>query len=167
MKGVIFMTRKTMTIGLKSITALLAMLILFFFFVDLPSIGQAIAKQNTEYAWAYWPWLIGAWVFMLPILTAFIPAWQIFDTIREKGKAFCHENAGRFRLMGHCAMAAGIIFLCLMLIMTFQRASSAPLLIVVTPLVLLFFLALSFICRVFSHLVEEAAELKEENELTI
>ena len=54
------MTRKTMTIGLKSITALLAVLILFFFFVDLPSIGQAIARQNPEFAWAYWPWLIGA-----------------------------------------------------------------------------------------------------------
>lgn len=161
------MTRKTMTIGLKSITALLAVLILFFFFVVLPSIGQAIARQNPEFAWAYWPCLIGAWVFMLPILTAFLPAWQVFDTIREKGKAFCHENASRFRLIGHCAMAAGIIFLCLIMIMTFRGAGSAPLVIAVTPLVLLFFLALSFVCHVFSHLVHEAAELKDENELTI
>lgn len=161
------MTRKTMTLGLKTITVLLAVLILFFFFVDLPIIGQGMALRTPEYAWAYWPCLIWAWVFMLPILTALIPAWQIFDTIREKGKAFCHENTGRFRLMGRCAMAAGVIFLCGMLIMAFRKAGSAPLVLVVTPLVMLFFLALSFICHVFSHLVEDAAELKEENELTI
>lgn len=161
------MNRKTMVIGLKSIAALLAALILFFFFVDLPIIGQAMAQQNPEFAWAYWPCLIWAWVFMLPILTALIPAWQIFDTIREKGKAFCHENACRFRLIGHCATAAGVIFLCGMLIIAFRGAGSAPLFFLVTPLVVLFCFALAFVCHVFSHLVEEAAELKEENELTI
>lgn len=161
------MNRNTMTLVLKGMVAGLCLLVMLFFFLFLPMFGRQMAQHNPEYAWAYWPCLIWAWAFILPILTAAFPAWQIFDSLRAKGKAFCRENAHRFHLIGHCAGAAAVIFLAGMLVLAAKGAGSAPLAFLITPLVVLAGSAFAFICHVMGRLVAESADMKEENELTI
>lgn len=161
------MKRKTMVTGLKAMVLVLAAMAACFFFVFLPQMGSAIKTAAPEYAWAFWPCLIWAWVFSLPVWIAAFPAWHIFGTLAEKGNAFCRENAHRFHLIGYCALAAGLIFLAGMLILACKGAGSAPLAFVITPLVVLAGSCFSFACHVMGHLVMESADLQEENQLTI
>lgn len=161
------MNRNMMVMGLKGLVILFGVMVLVFFFVFVPQLGREMALAAPEYAWAFWPCLIFAWVFMLPIVAAAFPAWQIFDSLREKGRAFCRENAHRFHLIGHFSTAAAVIFLAGILLLAAQGAGSAPLMFLIMPLVVLAGCAFAFACHVMGKLVEESADMKEENELTI
>ena len=138
-----------------------------FFFAFVPFYGQEIVRCDAEFAWAYTPCLLWAWAFALPIMIAFVPAWKIVSTIAEKHGSFRAENARRFRLLSVLCAADGVIFPAGMLVLAFMGAGSAPLTIVITPLVMLICFALALVFYVLHRLVAEAAQLREENELTI
>ena len=61
------MKTKTMTNLLRLVLIAAAALCGVFFFLCLPSYGQEIVQADPEFAWAYWPCLVWAWLFALPI----------------------------------------------------------------------------------------------------
>ena len=67
------MKTKTMTNLLRLVLIAAAALCGVFFFLCLPSYGQEIVQADPEFAWAYWPCLVWAWLFALPIFGAMIP----------------------------------------------------------------------------------------------
>lgn len=75
------MKTKTMTNLLRLVLIAAAALCGVFFFLCLPSYGQEIVQADPEFAWAYWPCLVWAWLFALPIFGAMIPGWRIFGSI--------------------------------------------------------------------------------------
>ena len=60
-----------------------------------------------------------------------------------------------------------MIFLAGILLLAAQGAGSAPLMFLIMPLVVLAGGGFAFACHVMGKLVEESADMKEENELTI
>lgn len=161
------MKRKSMVMGLRGIVMMLVILCGLFFFVLLPAEGRNLTELEKDLAWAYWPCLIWAWLFALPVFGAAVPAWQIFGTLKEKGKAFCHENSRRFRLMALCCWCAAFIFLAGLVVLGSMGVGSGPLWFAVAPMLLLGLCAFGFACYAMSRLVQESAEIKEENELTV
>lgn len=161
------MKRQTMVALLRAIVIILAALCVLLFFVLLPMEGKMTAEVTPEYAWAYWPCLIFAWVFCVPVLGIAVPAWQIFGTLKEKGRAFCHENARRFRIMALCAWAAAVIFAVGVVMLAVAGVGSGPLWFSLTPLLLLGLVSFGFACYAMSRLVRESAEMQEENRLTV
>lgn len=161
------MKRKSMATILQVILVVLAALGLLFFFVVLPVVGKGMAESAPEFGHMYWPCLLWAWVFALPVFAALVPAWQIFGTIREKGKAFCHENARRFHLISLCAFASGTVVLCGLIGLALVGTGSAPLFFLVGPAAIAACGVVGFACYVMSRLVQETAEMREENELTV
>lgn len=138
-----------------------------FFFLFLPFYGQDTVRYAPEFAWAYWPCLIWAWAFAVPIFWAMVPAWRVCGSIAVKGMAFTGENARDLRTVSRLAFADAVIFPAGMLIVAYLGAGSAPLTLLITPLVTFFCLAAGIVLYVLSRLVADAAALREDNDLTI
>ena len=161
------MSRKTMSVLLRIILLVLVTLGLLFFFAFLPFYGAEMAQVNPEYEWAYIPCLVWAWVFALPLFIAAVPIWRIFGTIRKKGEAFSSKNAKRFLIIAALFCCSGFLFVGGMLAVAWMGAGSAPLTLVIAPMVFLITNTAGFLCYVLSRLVQESAEIREENELTV
>ena len=143
------------------------LLLVVFFFLFLPFYGQDTVRYAPEFAWAYWPCLIWAWAFAVPIFWAMVPAWRVCGSIAVKGMAFTGENARDLRTVSRLAFADAVIFPAGMLIVAYLGAGSAPLTLLITPLVTFFCLAAGIVLYVLSRLVADAAALREDNDLTI
>ena len=142
-------------------------LLAVFFFLFLPFYGTDTVRAAPEFAWAYWPCLVWAWAFAVPIFWAMVPAWRVCGSIAVKGMAFTGKNARDLRTVSRLAFADAVIFPAGMLIVAYLGAGSAPLTLLITPLVTFCCLAAGIVLYVLSRLVADAAALREDNDLTI
>ena len=161
------MNTKTMTTLLRAVLLAAAVLCGIFFLWFLPSYGQGVQQADPEFTWAYWPCLIWAWLFALPIFGAMLPCWRIFGSISAPEGAFTRRNARDMRSISRLAFADALIFPAGMFVLGFMRAGSAPLTIVITPMVIFCCAAVGIVCYVLSRLIGDAAALREENDMTI
>ena len=129
--------------------------------------GTDTVRAAPEFAWAYWPCLVWAWAFAVPIFWALVPAWRVCGSIAVKGMAFTGKNARDLRTVSRLAFADAVIFPAGMLIVAYLGAGSAPLTLLITPLVTFCCLAAGIVLYVLSRLVADAAALREDNDLTI
>lgn len=162
------MSKKSMTGWLRAALIVGAMLLGAIFFCLLPQYGQYMAKvEAPEFAYAYWPCLIWAWAFALPVFVALIPAWKVVSSISAPDGAFTRSNVRSLHLIAMLAFADAVIFPAGMLIVGAMGAGSPGLVVLVTPAVMFLCAAAGLVCLVLSRLVDEAVCLREENDLTI
>ena len=79
---------------------------IFFWF--LPQLGRGIALADPEYAWAFWPCLIFAWLFAVPVFWAMAALWAVFGRI-GRGDAFCMENARAMATVSRLAFSDAVL----------------------------------------------------------
>lgn len=108
-----------------------------------------------------------AWLFALPIFGAMLPCWRIFGSISAPEGAFTRRNARDMRSISRLAFADALIFPAGMFVLAFMGAGSAPLTIIITPMVIFCCAAVGIVCYVLSRLIGDAAALREENDMTI
>ena len=161
------MKKTTMTRLLHAVLIAAVLLAGLFFFAWLPMMGREMAAAEPELAWAYWPCLIWAWIFALPIFAAVYPAWLVFSSISRSEGAFTRQNAVCLRVIAILAFADAVIFPAGMVTVAIMGAGSAPLAVVCTPAVMFVCAAVGIAALVLSHLVDDAAEMKEDQDLTI
>lgn len=82
------MKTKTMSALLRAVLLAAGALLAVFFFLFLPFYGTDTVRAAPEFAWAYWPCLVWAWAFAVPIFWALVPAWRVCGSIAVKGMAF-------------------------------------------------------------------------------
>ena len=146
------------------IVAALVCAAVFFWF--LPELGRGIAKTDPEYAWAFWPCLIFAWLFAVPVFWAMGRMWDVFGRI-GRGAAFCKENAAAMRTVSRLAffdavlVPAGIITLALL------GVGSPGLMVLAMPLGTMACALVGVMAMALSRLVADAATLQDENDLTV
>ena len=104
------MKTKTMSALLRAVLLAAGLLLVVFFFLFLPFYGQDTVRYAPEFAWAYWPCLIWAWAFAVPIFWAMVPAWRVCGSIAVKGMAFTGKNARDLRTVSRLAFADAVIF---------------------------------------------------------
>lgn len=120
------MKTKTMTNLLRLVLIAAAALCGVFFFLCLPSYGQEIVQADPEFAWAYWPCLVWAWLFALPIFGAMIPGWRIFGSISAPGGAFTRKNSRDMQRISVLAFADALVFPAGMLTIGIMGAGQRP-----------------------------------------
>ena len=152
---------------LRAVLLAAGALLAVFFFLFLPFYGTDTVRAAPEFAWAYWPCLVWAWAFAVPVFWAMVPAWRVCGSIAVKGMAFTGKNARDLRTVSRLAFADAVIFPAGMLIVAYLGAGSAPLTLLITPLVTFCCLAAGIVLYVLSRLVADAAALREDNDLTI
>lgn len=132
--------------------------------VVLVRFGHRLCLERGQ-AELFVPCLIFFLITLLAVYAALYLAWRIFASI-GRDQSFSEANARRLRLMAWLACGDAVAYLL-----------SLPALAWVTsiqPLTVLVLLGLSFVglsltvaCACLSHLVKKAADLKQEQELTI
>jgi len=162
------MKKTTMTHLLHAVLIVGAVLLAGLFFWAVPTYGKYMAQvEAPEFAYAYWPCLIWAWCFAVPVFAALVPAWRVCSSISAPEGAFTCSNARCLRWIAYLAFADGVIFPAGMLIVGAMGAGSPGLVVMVTPAVMLFCVAVGIAFLCLSYLVDDAAKLREENDLTI
>ena len=84
------MKTKTMSALLRAVLLAAGLLLVAFFFLFLPFYGQDTVRYAPEFAWAYWPCLIWAWAFAVPIFWAMVPAWRVCGSIAIQHRYHSH-----------------------------------------------------------------------------
>lgn len=131
----------------------------------LPAIGRDIVVDYPEFSNRYWPWLAFLWATGLPCFVVLVLGWQIADAI-GRDRSFTLSNARRLTWISRLA-AGDAAFL-------FAGNAALVLLNMHHPGVFLAMMAVVFAgaavavaAACLSHLVQKAAALQEQSDLTI
>ncbi len=159
------MNQKRIANVLKICSVAAAMVGLLFFLWYIPLIINQIADDIPEAAWLRWPGTIGMWVIGLLCYLALWKFWQICTNIGADN-SFCAANARSMKHIGLLAFLAaalilgGCIFLCC--IDYFGAPIALPAFLAISAA-----LGVGILSIALSGLIQNAARLKEENDLTI
>lgn len=159
------MNQKKIADGLKFFSVIVAAVGAVFFFWYAPRMADKYAALSSGGEALKWPGLIGIWVIGLLCYLALGEFWKICTRIGDDD-SFCKKNARSMQIIALLAFLAAI----LLLVGGVIRACLGFLeLLNAVKLFFVIFIAcgLGVLCLALARLIENAAKLKEENDLTI
>ena len=159
------MNHNKLALQLKTVIIGVAIFGLLVYLWIVPTLGQNFANMFPECAYAYWPWLIFIWATGIPCYGALIFAWNIAGRIGQDN-SFSVENGISMKRIAKLASADGIFFF-LGNIVLLLAGINHPSIVIVSLLVMCIAMGISVAASALSHLIMEAAELQEQNDLTI
>ena len=148
--------------GMVIAIALLGLLLCVFF---VPGFGKDIIKINPNLTYLYYPSLVFVYITVIPVYIGLWNAWRIFSKI-GKNNSFCFENSKRLKNIAYLASADTFLYVAAAIALLSMDALGWNALIFIVIIVFIGF-AMAIVCSSLSHLVDKAATLKEENDLTI
>lgn len=137
---------------------------IFFWF--LPQLGRGIALADPEYAWAFWPCLIFAWLFAVPVFWAMAALWAVFGRI-GRGDAFCAENARAMATVSRLAFFDAVLVPVGVITLALLGAGSPGMTVIAMPAGVMVCTLVGVMTMALSRLVADAARLQDESDLTV
>lgn len=131
----------------------------------LPIYGQSLADSYPEFANRFWPWLIFLWATGIPCYFALGFGWKITEQIRLD-RSFSMENARYLKWIAWLAAGDSVVFFAVNVLYLLADLSH-PGVTLLSLLVVFAGIAVTVAASALSHLVRKAAELQEQNDLTI
>ena len=160
------MTQKTFSNLLKAAILLAFLCCAAVYGLYVPAIADEARTCDASLSSLYLPCLIFVELTALPILAAFVLAWQIASEI-GRDNSFSRANASRMKAISFLALGDVAYFWIGIVVFWFAfNAKSGPLLIL-TFLVGAAGVIVSVCAGALSHLILKAAVLREENDLTV
>lgn len=148
--------------GLVIAMAVLGILLCVFF---APGFGKDIVKANPHLAYLYYPSLLFVYFTTIPVYISLWKAWKIFCNI-GKNNSFCFENALGLKHISYLSSVDAFLYVAAAMVLLSMDALGWNALIFIVVIVFMG-IAIAIVCSSLSHLVDKAATLKEENDLTI
>ena len=165
LKGSFSMKQKSLSNWLKAIIIGMGIVGLVFYGLVVPALGNDLVSHYPEYNDAYYLWVVFLWLTAIPCYIVLYLAWKISANI-GKDNSFSKENAVCMKYISMLAAGDSIFFFIgniVYLVIGFNHPS-----IVLAALVIVFIgVSIAVAAAVLSHLILKAAQLKEENDLTI
>lgn len=158
------MSQSQVALLLQVSTVLAAFVAAFVFFWYIPMLGWEVAIVN-ELEWLFPPCLAVTEVLALLVFLALWEFWHVCRRIGENN-SFCRSNARSFRRISRYALTAAGLLLALLVVMMKTGYCNGAWFIVLT-LVICVPLGIFVLAFCLSHLISNAAELKEQTDLTI
>ena len=159
------MQKKSLSNWLKVIIIGMGMIGLLFYGLIVPMLGDDIVSHYPEYSsWYYW-WTGFLWLTAVPCYIVLYFAWKISTNI-GKDNSFCKENAVSMKHISTLVAGDSIFFFAgniIYLVMGFNH----PSVVLASLLVVFIGISIAGMAAVLSHLILRAAQIKEENDLTI
>ena len=159
------MAQKNLAKWLKFIILGVGACALFVYSVILPMYGQGAVLKYPEFAYCYKPWLWFLWSTGLPVLAALVLCWRIASNI-GRDRSFSLDNARLLKWISWLAAADSGYFFIGNIVML-GLGMSHPGVTLLSFLVVFCGVAVTVAAAALSHLVLKAADLEEQNELTI
>lgn len=157
------MTQRSLSVLLRLLVAI-AGAALIWVSVLLIRYGRLLCEQRGQEQ-LFLPGLIVLVLMALAVAAALILAWRIFASIGQD-RSFSHENARRLKFIS--GLACGDTVACLLALPILRLVTEVSPFTMLALLVLAFGgLCLTVVSASLSHLVQKAADLKQEQELTI
>ena len=159
------MDEKKLSGYLMSATAIVAACLAIAVIAVVPAAGEAILYDYPEFSGWYMPWLAFIWLAAIPCFVALALVWKIAQAIRA-GQAFTSGVAHLLAVIAKLAAGDALFFLAGNIAL-FCKGMNHPGVLLLSLLVVCAGIAGAAIASALSHLVERAAELQEESDLTI
>lgn len=159
------MSQKNLARWLKAIIIGLVLLSLVFYGLLVPMLGKSLIEGAPEFSSWYIPWLCFAWLTAVPCWIAAVFAFQVAGNI-GKDRSFSNDNAV---LLKRIAMLAAIDSALVFVgdVVFSLLGMNHPSAVLALVFVVFLGVAVSVAAATLSHLVKKAADLQQENDLTI
>ena len=133
--------------------------------VIMPRFAEYLVRQNSMLEKNVLPWLILIWISAVPCYAVLVLGWKIADNIRMD-RSFSYENAGYLKWVSYLSMGDAVfVFLANIVFLLLDMSVEAVML--VTCIIVFAGISISVCPAALSHLVVKAADMKEENDLTV
>ncbi len=159
------MTQKSLSKWMKIIIVMFAICGAVVFGVAVPLLGLDAIDLYPEYTYCFKPWLVFLLLTAIPCYSVLVIAWQVAASI-AKDEAFTDKNSKRLKNVAVIALITSVYFFIgnvvfLILNMTHFSVFAGSLLVTFIGI------AISVAAAVLSYLVQKAAKLQEDSDLTI
>ena len=159
------MTQMSLSRWLKGILGGIGACGALIYFCLAPCFGKDLAEAYPEFSGCYWPWLAVLWVSAIPCCLALYFGWRIAAEI-GRDNSFSMENARHLKRISILAVAdSGYFFAANLALLLLDM--SHPSVFLASLLVEFAGVAIAVAAAALSHLVQKAAKMQEENDLTI
>ena len=159
------MEQRKMVTWLKFLVIFVAICGLILCTVVIPVVGRELSGMSPELGRYFKPWVTFVWVLAIPCFAALVHAWMIFSNI-EKDKAFSMENAKHMEKISYLAGADTIALISGNIVLLILNMNH-PSVFLVFLMIGIIGIGISVAAAVLSHLIQKAANLQDENDLTI
>lgn len=159
------MKQKSLSGWLKVITVGMALIGAVLYFAVFPFLGNDAVQQYPEYSNWFYPWIIFLWLTAVPCYSVLILVWKIAGNI-GKDNSFCKENAVMMKNISVLAAIDSSFFFAGN-ILYWLIGFNHPSILLASFFVVFIGVSFSVAAAVLSHLIYKAADMKEENDLTI
>ncbi len=160
------MTQKTFSNLLKAVIVLAFLCCAVVYALYVPAIAQEAADNFAEFSSLYVPALLFVELTALPILAALVLAWRIADAIGQDN-SFCRANASRMKAISLLALGDVVYFWVGLAVFAFGWGAASGPETILAILIGSAGIILSVCAGALSHLILKAAQLREENDLTV
>lgn len=159
------MTQKSLSKWLKGIIIGIALCGFVIYSFLLPMFGRDLADANPEFAYCYEPWLVILWITAVPCYLVLFNGWRITTQI-ARDNSFSMENARYLKHICILALIDSVYFFVANLILLFLNMNH-PGILLASLFVDFAGVVVAVTAAALSHLVLKAAEIQQENQLTI
>ena len=150
---------------LKCILAVACLCALILYAAVIPAEGLRLQAAYPEFSNRFFPWLIFLWISGIPCFAALVLAWRIVVNI-GKDRSFSMDNARLLQWISRLAAGDAVFFFLGNVLLLLLNMSHPG--VVLAALVIVFVgVAVAVAAAVLSYLVQKAAALQEQSDLTI
>lgn len=159
------MSQKNLSKWLKGIIAGMAVCGAIIYLYLIPVWGRDLVEANPEFSNCYIPWLAVLLISAIPCYWGLYFGWKIAAEI-GKDNSFSRENASYLKNISMLAALDSVYFFGANLVLMLLGMNH-PGIFLLSLFVVFAGIAVTVAAAALSHLVKKAADMKEENELTI
>ena len=159
------MEQKALAKWLKLILIGVGICGLIIYAIVFPSCGQALIEEYPEFKGRFWPWMVFIWASGVPCYAVLALGWRIASKIGED-RSFSEENANSLKWISWYAAGDAVFFFAGNILLLFLDMSH-PGAVLLSFLVVFAGVAVAVAAAALSHLVQKAAVLQEQSDLTI
>ena len=131
----------------------------------LPNLGDIFRVRYPEFSHWFYPWLIFLWITIIPCYLVLVSAWKVAKNIGAN-HTFSYENGICFKRISFYALVDSIFFFAGNIIF-WLIGINHPGIVIISLLIVFVGLSIALASKALSQLVDNAAKLQEENDLTI
>lgn len=159
------MTQTSLSNWLKTIIGGIAACGAVIYAYLIPEFGKDLVSANPEFSYCYDPWLFVIWLSAIPCYFVLYFGWKITTEI-SKDNSFSMDNSRYLKYISILALAdSGYFFLANLVLLILNM--NHPAVFLGSLLIEFAGVAVAVAAAALSHLVQKAAKIQEENELTI
>ena len=163
------MKPKNFSIMMKAVIIMIAVFGTLFYFLFVPMMAKEMQSfyinDMAYYTKLYYAWTVLIWLTSVPCYAVLVLVWKMANSVKNDTQ-FSHKNSGRLSKIALLALIDGAFFFVMNIIYLLANLNH-PGVLVASFLVFLVSIAFSAAAKVLAGMVEKAAVLQEENDLTI